>query len=103
MTEVFPCEADKNMTRSRKMMEKTTLVLALALAGAGVTKAAPPAEVQPILKESGVRGGLIVHLGCGDGKLTVALHADDFFIKPLNLERLERRIAELLHPELAVE
>jgi SAM-dependent methyltransferase len=24
-----------------------------------------------------VRGGLIVHLGCGDGKLTAALHAND--------------------------
>jgi len=30
-------------------------------------------------------------------KRTVALHAEDFFIKPLNLERLERRIADLLH------
>ena len=36
-------------------------------------------------------------------KRTVALHADDFFTKPLNLERLERRIADLLHPEPAAE
>ncbi len=36
-------------------------------------------------------------------KRTVALHADDFFTKPLNLERLERRIADLLHPAPAVE
>ena len=35
-------------------------------------------------------------------KRTVAVHAEDFFIKPLNLERLERRIADLLHPEPAV-
>ena len=35
-------------------------------------------------------------------KRTVAIHAEDFFIKPLNLERLERRIADLLHPEPAV-
>ena len=33
---------------------------------------------------------------------TVAVHAEDFFIKPLDLERLERRIADLLHPEPAV-
>ena len=80
MTEVFPCEADKHMTRSRRMMKKITLVLSLALVGAGLTKAAPPAEVQPILKETDVRGGLIVHLGCGEGKLTVALHANDSYL-----------------------
>ena len=32
---------------------------------------------------------------------TAALHAEDFFTKPLNLERLERRINDLLHPEPA--
>ena len=32
-------------------------------------------------------------------KRTVAMHADDFFTKPLDLPRLQRRIAELLHPE----
>ena len=30
---------------------------------------------------------------------TVAMHAEDFFTKPLDLVRLERRIADLLHPE----
>jgi DNA-binding response OmpR family regulator len=29
-------------------------------------------------------------------KRTVAMHAEDFFTKPLDLNRLERRIAELL-------
>jgi outer membrane protein assembly factor BamB len=34
------------------------------------------AETAPtILAKSGVRGGLVVHLGCGDGKLTAALRA----------------------------
>lgn len=32
-------------------------------------------------------------------KRTVAMHAEDFFTKPLDLVRLERRIADLLHPE----
>ena len=36
-------------------------------------------------------------------KRTATMHAEDFFTKPLDLERLERRIAELLHPEPAVE
>ena len=32
-------------------------------------------------------------------KRTVAMQADDFFTKPLNLELLQRRIADLLHRE----
>jgi len=34
-------------------------------------------------------------------KRTVAMQADDFFTKPLDLERLRSRIAELLHLEPA--
>jgi outer membrane protein assembly factor BamB len=33
-----------------------------------------------ILERAGVKGGLIVHLGCGDGKLTTALRASDSFV-----------------------
>ena len=36
-------------------------------------------------------------------KRTAAMHAQDFFIKPLDLPRLVKRIGELLHPGLAVE
>jgi DNA-binding response OmpR family regulator len=31
-------------------------------------------------------------------KRTAAMQADDFFTKPLDLPRLEKRIGELLHP-----
>ncbi|NOZ23318.1 MAG: PQQ-binding-like beta-propeller repeat protein [Planctomycetes bacterium] len=34
-------------------------------------------SAKEILSVSGVKGGLIVHLGCGDGKLTAALRAND--------------------------
>ena len=30
-----------------------------------------------ILKETAVKGGLIVHIGCGDGRLTAALRANE--------------------------
>jgi len=43
----------------------------------------PPAETalaREILRETGVRGGLIVHLGCGDGKLTAALRQGDAYL-----------------------
>ncbi|MDP7289203.1 MAG: methyltransferase domain-containing protein, partial [Phycisphaerae bacterium] len=33
-----------------------------------------------IIETSGVRGGLVVHLGCGDGKITAQLHANDSYI-----------------------
>lgn len=35
---------------------------------------------QRILKATGTTGGLIVHLGCGDGKLTAALRTDDRYL-----------------------
>ncbi|MGF1580131.1 MAG: PQQ-binding-like beta-propeller repeat protein [Gemmataceae bacterium] len=38
------------------------------------------ANANEILKTTGVRGGLVVHLGCGDGKLTVQLRAGDQFV-----------------------
>jgi len=37
-------------------------------------------SAREILRRTGVRGGLIVHLGCGDGKLTAALRANDSYI-----------------------
>jgi outer membrane protein assembly factor BamB len=33
-----------------------------------------------ILETAGVKGGLVVHVGCGDGKLTAALRANDAFV-----------------------
>ncbi len=48
---------------------------------------APATEVGPssrsartILDTTGVRGGLIVHFPCGDGKMTAALRADDSYL-----------------------
>ena len=40
----------------------------------------PGAQAKAILKDSGVRGGLVVHLGCGDGALTAALRANDAYV-----------------------
>lgn len=41
-----------------------------------------------ILQHTAVQGGLIVHLGCGDGKLTTALHASDaYLVQGLDRER----------------
>ncbi|MFP4058463.1 MAG: PQQ-binding-like beta-propeller repeat protein [Candidatus Brocadiia bacterium] len=53
--------------------------LSLALAVAHST-AALGAEVEQLLHASGVRGGLVVHLGCGDGRLTAALGAEERYL-----------------------
>jgi outer membrane protein assembly factor BamB len=39
----------------------------------------PRDESRAILATSGIQGGLVVHLGCGDGQLTAALWAGDSF------------------------
>ena len=33
-----------------------------------------------VVEDSGVKGGLVVHLGCGDGKLTAALRVNDSYL-----------------------
>ena len=61
----------------------TTLVLAFALAvTAGAERRSTSAQEQAkhILAASGVRGGLVVHIGCGDGRLTAALCANDSYL-----------------------
>ncbi|MBD3265765.1 PQQ-binding-like beta-propeller repeat protein, partial [bacterium] len=37
-------------------------------------------DAKQLITESGITGGLIVHLGCGDGALTADLRADESFI-----------------------
>jgi outer membrane protein assembly factor BamB len=55
----------------------------LAAASAAATAAASPdasALAREILSATGVKGGLVVHLGCGDGRLTAALRANDSYL-----------------------
>ena len=40
----------------------------------------PEQQAKQILEITRVKGGLIVHIGCGDGKLTAALRANDSYI-----------------------
>ncbi|NQT53678.1 hypothetical protein HQ576_16590, partial [bacterium] len=57
------------------------VALALSLAASPAMAADDaPAQAQQILAATGVTGGLVVHVGCGDGILTAALHANDRFV-----------------------
>jgi outer membrane protein assembly factor BamB len=51
----------------------------------------PKQQAQEILKQCNVAGGLIVHIGCGDGSLTAALRANDSYLVH-GLDRSENRI-----------
>ena len=56
------------------------ITFACFLLTAGLATAAAELDAKQILDASGVKGGLVVHLGCGDGKLTAAFHANDSFL-----------------------
>ncbi|MFZ5833419.1 MAG: PQQ-binding-like beta-propeller repeat protein, partial [Planctomycetota bacterium] len=48
--------------------------------GAETSSSPSGLEARQILDDTGVQGGLIVHLGCGDGQLTAALRADERYL-----------------------
>jgi outer membrane protein assembly factor BamB len=57
------------------------LALVAFFTGASANQAPPgPQEAAEILRATGINGGLIVHLGCGDGKLTAALLAGQGYL-----------------------
>jgi len=53
------------------------LAIVSILLAARARQTSPQQEARNILDATGVEGGLVVHLGCGDGKLTAALHVSD--------------------------
>ncbi|MHC4744100.1 MAG: outer membrane protein assembly factor BamB family protein, partial [Planctomycetota bacterium] len=65
------------------------------------TSASEQQSADDILEDSGIRGGLVVHIGCGEGKLTAALRAaDNFTVHGLdedagNVEKARRHIRSL--------
>ena len=61
------------------MTRKTSAVAALVVAAFMVNMAYAQSATE-ILKQTGVSGGLVVHIGCGDGTLTAALHAGDAYL-----------------------
>ena len=83
------------------MRTRALLAVVLGLAFFAATAEADPADDQAeaILQAAGVRGGLVVHLGCGEGRLTAALGARDACLVhgldsgPANVARARAHIA----------
>ncbi|MCP4644928.1 MAG: class I SAM-dependent methyltransferase, partial [bacterium] len=63
-----------------RLMGMGMFVCLLAACWASGNVAADEATARTILSDTGVQGGLVVHVGCGDGKLTAALHQGDSFL-----------------------
>jgi len=56
------------------------LALGATVGGARAAAGAGPPSAREILAAADVKGGLVVHVTCGDGKLTAALHAGDSYL-----------------------
>jgi len=78
----------------------------LIAANIGATNAEEPDtssanEANRILETAGVHGGLVVHVGCGDGRLTAAFHGNDGYLvhgldsDPANVSMARKHIREL--------
>ena len=69
----------KETRYARGVAQATVSVLGILLATAGtpVSGASPEQEARQIAALAGYHGGLAVHVGCQDGKLTAALHLAD--------------------------
>lgn len=83
-------EGDPTMaTRRRNAIRLGTCILVAAVCSGGTctskadkTSPDPSAQqlAQELLAASGVKGGLVVHLGCSDGRLTAALRTGDSYV-----------------------
>jgi len=56
------------------------LAIVLALLAAAPRTAGGEDRAATILRATGVKGGLVVHVGCGDAALTAALHRSDAYL-----------------------
>jgi len=68
------------MTRvSWQSVAALAVVLVCGTAATAVADS-PEAQARAILQAAGVQGGLVVHVGCGDGRLTAALRAGEAYL-----------------------
>ena len=56
------------------------VALGIVCLAAGAAWSDVASDARTILDAAGIKGGLIVHLGCGDGELTAALRAGDAYL-----------------------
>ena len=85
----------------KKPLFFVALMLALAFTPSLSFAGAAQRTASQILNQTGVKGGLVVHLGCGDGALTAALRANEGYLvhgldtDPENVARARQRARSL--------
>jgi len=65
---------------TRPSIGASLLVPVLLIAALPAVAPAAADQARQVLEESGVQGGLVVHAGCGDGALTIALRANERYV-----------------------
>ncbi|MHC4248386.1 MAG: methyltransferase domain-containing protein, partial [Planctomycetota bacterium] len=84
----------------RRRAAALSAALAFVLCVACAEGAPADAEARRIFEATGVRGGLVIHVGCGTGELTAALRARDSCLvhgldrDPANVSRSRTRVRE---------
>ncbi|MHC4596784.1 MAG: hypothetical protein ACYS19_17790, partial [Planctomycetota bacterium] len=70
------------MKTKRVLSAKSVCVLLVLCMLSVITAQAegPEQKAKQILDTTNIKGGLIVHIGCGDGKLTAALRVGDSYL-----------------------
>ena len=68
------------MKRTRALFITLSYLLIILLTASATIARQVEQEAKDILDATGVKGGLVVHIGCGDGHLTAALRANDSYI-----------------------
>ncbi|MHC4702629.1 MAG: class I SAM-dependent methyltransferase, partial [Planctomycetota bacterium] len=92
------------------MRESRASMICICLLAVASICPAQQRRAERILAETGVKGGLVVHLGCGNGKLTAALRANDSYLvhgldkDAGNIEKARDHISSIdLYGEVSVE
>jgi len=95
------------VTRPNKLLTMGIMVFGTLVAVAAAAQSESGIE---ILRSTGTTGGLVVHLGCGDGRLTAELCPDDRYLvhgldaDAANVEQARRRIHSVgLYGKVSVE
>ena len=91
------------MNRRTQLIATTTffLLVPVAISIAGTEPKDHKRKAIQILDSTDIKGGLIVHIGCGDGKLTAALRANDSYVvhgldgDPANIATARKHIQSL--------
>ncbi len=94
----------------RNRLLTTSAYLLFVVSVLSVVKAQTPIEAKQILDTTGIKGGLVVHIGCGDGHLTASLRVNDSYLvhgldkNENNIEHARKHIKSLdIYGKVSVE